>query len=206
MSSGGRPTTYTTFTTTGIVTLPVSGELEVSTYTYVQTVTDLSVFEGLQQQTLSTSSTDSATSPAAQTSATAGSGGDINGDGNSGLTTGAKIGIGVGVSLGVLFVLGIAGIVFWRSRRKRRQQILNAEPGVYGRKAELHNENLPRTHGRSELSEKRAPVELDGTAQTIQPQLVGDREPVAELRTDVTNADSVTQSSALGKEASERHI
>lgn len=71
--------------------------------------------------------------------------------------------------------------MFRRSRRQKRRQ-RDGESTLIGGKAELHSRDLPRTHGRSELSEKRAPVEMDVTSQARVPELSGDVVQIAELR------------------------
>jgi len=97
------------------------------------------------------------------------------------LSTGAKIGIGVGVSFGVLGAL-IALALFWRHRRRQPLREVGAtEFGTSANKAELPNEDLPRTHGRSELNEARAPVEMDATDQTMKAELAGADARVVEL-------------------------
>lgn len=130
----------------------------------------------------------STTAPTAAPSPTTGSG--------NGLTTGAKAGIGVGVSIGVLSALAVLALVF-RARRRRRRMLRQAQGndvGSSGGKPELHNKDLPRTHGRSELSEQRAPVEMDAAEQMRKAELPGADGRVADLGEKETGTSTTEKS------------
>lgn len=118
-------------------------------------MTDQAIFESLQL------AKDSGTASAAATPGT--SAGSNSATGGSALSTGAKAGIGVGVAVGVGALIGVAILLLMRSRRRRRDLTSEAKFGTTMNKAELHHQDLPRTHGRSELSEKlhAVPVELE---------------------------------------------
>ncbi|KAK5309322.1 hypothetical protein LTR70_010398, partial [Exophiala xenobiotica] len=173
-STKADATPYTTFTTTATVTVPDSDQLVESTYTFTNTVTNPSFFASLQASSVSASSA-ATTEPTPMTASSL-----PNNEG--GLSKGAKIGIGVGVSLGALTALVIIALV-WRARRCR-QKLNGAHAtdfGTSGNKAELPNKDLPRTHGRSELHEQRAPVELDAAGQSRKAELAGAEARAAEL-------------------------
>lgn len=107
-----------------------------TTYTFTNVVSDPKVFESLQRQDTATSSVSSATSASSVASSAPP---DENHGGS--LSAGAKIGIGVGVSVVVLFVLGMAVVLFWRPRKLRRQrEARNSESNFSGEKAEQRAE------------------------------------------------------------------
>lgn len=112
------------------------------------------------------------------------------------LSTGTKIGIGVGVSVSVLSVLIIMALA-WRARhrRKKLRGVGATDSGTSTNKAELPNKDLPRTYGRSELSEKRAPVELDAAEQSRKAELVGVDVHFAELAENGTGTSTAVKSS-----------
>ncbi|KAJ9658103.1 hypothetical protein H2198_003941 [Neophaeococcomyces mojaviensis] len=76
------------------------------------------------------------------------------------LSTGAKAGIGVGVGVGVF--LGVV-LTIWIYRVKRRKRRTSTQ--LPHEKAQLHNDALPRTHGRAELQGMQGIAELEGSVR-----------------------------------------
>ena len=104
----------------------------------------------------------------------------------------------------MLFAVAFIAFVVLRSRRRRRKASGHGTRyGTASVEAELHNNDPPRTHGRSELSERRAPAELDAVSQQRAAGMEGISAEVAELRVEVAElksgalSDSTTTWSAI---------
>jgi len=77
------------------------------------------------------------------------------------LSKGAKVGIGVGV--GVVIALGVGLLLLCRIWRRARGVAPVKRSQERFEKSELHNSDLPRTHGRAELEVCGPISELEGT-------------------------------------------
>ena len=93
---------------------------------------------------------------------------------DGGLSFGTKLGIGLGVSAGGLMLLISLALCVWRRRRWQRDFAIQAsydeeepenvpEITEVPRLPELQGKELPRTHGRSELSASNALAELESS-------------------------------------------